>query len=140
MISGFENNSLGSREVERLLLEESGGKALSGKGSSLELRPWLEGGSKDPSVLLTCPGPLLPTCPGPLLHAYPRTFSQSVPLLGHQSRGQSAPLARWVVRLSPLVRRDRCSFPSNDTAWVVPGALLNGASWGVPATLPSGVT
>ena len=49
MISGFENNSLGSREVEHLLLDESGGKALSGKGSSLELHPRLEGGSNDPS-------------------------------------------------------------------------------------------
>ena len=49
MISGFENNSLGSREVERLLLEESGGKAHSGKESSLELHP-LEGGSKDLSA------------------------------------------------------------------------------------------
>ena len=50
MISGFEKNSLGSRAVERLLLEESGGKALSGKGSGLELHPRLEGGSKDLSV------------------------------------------------------------------------------------------
>ena len=47
VISGFEKNSLGSREVERLHSEESGGKALSGKGSSLELHPRLEGGSKD---------------------------------------------------------------------------------------------
>ena len=39
MISGFENNLLGSREVEGLYSEESGEKELGGKGSSLELRP-----------------------------------------------------------------------------------------------------
>ena len=50
VISGFEKNSLG-REVQRLLLEESGGKALSGKGSSLEVHSRLEGGSKDLSGL-----------------------------------------------------------------------------------------
>ena len=58
MISGFETNSLGSREVELLHLVESGGKALSGKGSSLELRPRLEGGSKDLSDIS-----LHPACP-----------------------------------------------------------------------------
>ena len=39
MISGFEKNLLGSREVEGLYSEESGEKELGGKGSSLELRP-----------------------------------------------------------------------------------------------------
>ena len=39
MISRFENNLLGSREVEGLYSEESGEKELDGKGSSLELRP-----------------------------------------------------------------------------------------------------
>ena len=49
MISRFENNLLGSREVKGLYSEESGGKELDGKGSSLELRPRERGGSKDQS-------------------------------------------------------------------------------------------
>ena len=39
MISGFEKNLLGNRGVGGLYSEESGGKELSGKGSSLKLRP-----------------------------------------------------------------------------------------------------
>ena len=38
MISGFEKKTLGSREVEHLHSEESGGKGLNGKGSSLKLQ------------------------------------------------------------------------------------------------------
>ena len=49
MISRFENNLLGSREVKGLYSEESGGKELDGKGSSLELRPRERGGLKDQS-------------------------------------------------------------------------------------------
>ena len=39
VISGFEKNLLGNRGVEGLYSEESGGKELGGKGSSLELCP-----------------------------------------------------------------------------------------------------
>ena len=39
MYSGFEKNLLGNRGVGGLYSEESGEKELSGKGSSLKLRP-----------------------------------------------------------------------------------------------------
>ena len=39
MISGFEKNLLGNRGVGGLYSEESGGKELSRKESSLKLRP-----------------------------------------------------------------------------------------------------
>ena len=56
MISRFENNLLGSREVKGLYSEESGGKELDGKGSSLELRPRERGGSKDQSEIDSADG------------------------------------------------------------------------------------
>ena len=49
MISGFEKNLLGNRGVGGLYSEESGGKELSGKGSSLKLSPERGGGLKDQS-------------------------------------------------------------------------------------------
>ena len=44
MISGFEKNALGRKEVEGFHSEESGGKELSKKESSLKPRPPERGG------------------------------------------------------------------------------------------------
>ena len=54
VISGFEKNALERREVEGLHSEESGGKELSGKRSSLKLHPPERGGGlKDQNVYVT---------------------------------------------------------------------------------------
>ena len=87
---------------------------------------------------MNLPQLLIPNPSQPLTPLLPRVPSRSFPLLGHQSRSQSAPLARWVVRMSPLVPGDRptCVACSVSSRAATPVAFPPPSQGATPAAFP----